>query len=291
MANSPAQGAPVSLSTHLLALFSTTRLTPSHRRVAHAILAAGPRAAYLSSTELAALAGVSQPSVTRFARALGFTGFHDFLQHVRDHTVASAPQAESAPEVLRNELQAAIADEIANLHALSAALEDPTDLYALGRQMATSVPLVVLGLRASAGLAEHFGYFAGRALGDVRVITRFDATGQETMQTARDCGATWMLCYALPRYPAETVRAVEFAKDLGLKIATISDSAQGPFTAHSETVLTVGVGSRLVFDTHSAALILGNALLGAICDADPKTVQTRLENFETSAMKRRTFVS
>jgi len=253
------------------------------------MLAAGSKTAFLSSTELAVLAGVSQPSVTRFARALGFDGYQDLRRHVQE--LAGAGRQESAPDVLRNELQAAIKDEISNLEVLSTSLEDPTWLYELGAEMAKSAPLIVLGVRASAALAHHFGYFARRALGSVEVITQLDSSGEDQLHHAMQAGATWMLCIALPRYPKETLHGARMARARGVKVATITDSRLGPFSEHSDRILTVGVGSRLIFDSYSAAIVLCNALLGALCDADSRKAQERLDAFERSALERQIFVS
>ena len=56
----------------LQALFEGRRLTPTQRRIAHSMVRRAADVPFLSSVELAELAGVSQPSVTRFAVALGF---------------------------------------------------------------------------------------------------------------------------------------------------------------------------------------------------------------------------
>ena len=61
-------------SGRLLRLFDGHRLTPTQRRIAHCLVRNAAEAPFLSSVEVAELAGVSQPSVTRFAVALGFDG-------------------------------------------------------------------------------------------------------------------------------------------------------------------------------------------------------------------------
>ena len=53
----------------LLELFDGQRLTPAQRRIARCLVDHAGQAGYLSSGDLADLAGVSQPSVTRFATA------------------------------------------------------------------------------------------------------------------------------------------------------------------------------------------------------------------------------
>ncbi len=68
----------------LLRLFEGHRLTPTQRRIAHCMVRRAPDAPFLSSVELAELAGVSQPSVTRFAVALGFDGYPALRRHLRE---------------------------------------------------------------------------------------------------------------------------------------------------------------------------------------------------------------
>ncbi len=51
----------------VLDLVGGIRLTPTQRRIAHCLVQHAPAAASFSAAEVAALAGVSQPSVTRFA--------------------------------------------------------------------------------------------------------------------------------------------------------------------------------------------------------------------------------
>ncbi|GAA3085409.1 hypothetical protein GCM10020000_84860 [Streptomyces olivoverticillatus] len=57
------------------ALFGSHRLSPAQRRIAQYITDHPTEAAFLSITDLAERVGVSQPSVTRFATSLGFTGY------------------------------------------------------------------------------------------------------------------------------------------------------------------------------------------------------------------------
>jgi DNA-binding MurR/RpiR family transcriptional regulator len=68
----------------MLALFGGVRLTPTQRRIAQCLLERGARSAYLSSGEVAELARVSQPSVTRFAMALGYDGYPALRKAIRE---------------------------------------------------------------------------------------------------------------------------------------------------------------------------------------------------------------
>src|SRR5258706_15945711 len=71
------------MNDRLLALTDGVRLTPVQRRIAQCLLERPGTAAFLSSNELATLAEVSQPSVTRFAMALGFDGYPSLRRALR----------------------------------------------------------------------------------------------------------------------------------------------------------------------------------------------------------------
>ncbi|WP_374935876.1 MurR/RpiR family transcriptional regulator, partial [Streptomyces sp. SM14] len=81
----------------LLALFEGHRLTPTQRRIAHCMVRQGAEAPFLSSVELAGLAGVSQPSVTRFAVALGFDGYPALRRRLREALRRPVGSATSPP--------------------------------------------------------------------------------------------------------------------------------------------------------------------------------------------------
>src|SRR6185437_7972785 len=67
----------------VLELIEGQRLTPAQRRIAQCLVAHATKSACLSSGDLAALAQGSQPSVTRFARALGHEGYPALREHLR----------------------------------------------------------------------------------------------------------------------------------------------------------------------------------------------------------------
>lgn len=95
---------------------------------------------FLSSVELAELAGVSQPSVTRFAVALGFDGYPALRKHLRE----VAPTEQPAGSASYNEYQQAVEAEIENLKHLAELLADPRPVQRAGRLLAASRPLPVL---------------------------------------------------------------------------------------------------------------------------------------------------
>ncbi|MBZ2408040.1 MurR/RpiR family transcriptional regulator [Streptomyces albidoflavus] len=267
----------------LQGLFEGRRLTPTQRRIAHCMVRHADEVPFLSSVELAELAGVSQPSVTRFAVALGFDGYPALRRDLRER----APGAPSAPAEA-NGYQQAVEAEIANLRRLADFLADPAPLERAGRLLAQSRPLPVLGLRAAAAQARGFAYFAAKVHPDVRLLDEGGTMLVDRIDAARLAGASALLCFALPRHPREVVEALAYAREGGLTVVTVADSAFAPVAAESDILVPGAVGTGLAFDTACAPMLLGRVLLEAMCDALPDA-QARLERFDARAADRGLF--
>jgi DNA-binding MurR/RpiR family transcriptional regulator len=295
------QGVPADA---LLVLLDGRRLSPAQRRIAQYLLDHMPDSAFLSSVVLARRAGVSQPSVTRFAAALGFSGypaFRDALRAIALDVPGAAPlvgtqagpasaaglEGRPGPDGLAagrddagSPMQAAVADEIANLQALHELLADPRVVTGLARELVASVPLAVLGLRISAPLAEYFSFAARRIHPDVRCLTFGGSVVFDALLHVSEAGGKWLVAFALPRYPAETVQALRFARRLGMRTAVISDVRFVPFAGDADVLLPAGVGTRLLFDSHAAPAVLAGVIVQAMADADPERAQERLREQE-----------
>ncbi|HEX5596572.1 MAG TPA: MurR/RpiR family transcriptional regulator [Micromonosporaceae bacterium] len=275
---------------HVLDLFQGVRLTPTQRRIAHSLVQHAATAAYLSAAEVAELAQVSQPSVTRFAMALGYDGYPALRRRLRDLALAAAGSPPAATGSTDTEIQRAVRAEADNLRQLADELADPSRVTAAAALLAESRPLPVLGLRAAAPLATYFAYFAAKVLPDVRVLDSGGSLQSDLLEQARAAGATALLAIVLPRYPRECLDALREAREAGLSVVVITDSPVSPAAEYADVTLPAAVGARLVFDSHAAPMALSMVLLQAICDAAPADTQQRLEEFEKSAARRQLFI-
>jgi DNA-binding MurR/RpiR family transcriptional regulator len=274
----------VKTAERVLDLFEGARLTPTQRRIAHSLVQHGPSAAYLSAAEVADLAGVSQPSVTRFAMALGYAGYPALRRELR--ALVDVSPAEKAAH---NPMQHAVRAEADHLERLVDQLDDLTAVERAAKLLVASRPLPVLGLRAAAPLAGYFGYFAAKVQPDVRVLDTGGTHLLDRLDQARAAGAGAMLAIVLPRYPRETLETIREARTLGLSIVAITDSAVSPAAECADVVLPAVVGTQLVFDLHTGPMAMAMVLLQAMCDAAPEPVQRRLEEFEATASRRHIF--
>ncbi|SEF15087.1 transcriptional regulator, RpiR family [Rhizobiales bacterium GAS191] len=278
---------PSAIRTELEARLQGLRLTPGQRRIAQCLIERSAVIGFLSSGELAQLANVSQPSVTRFAMTLGFDGFLEMRRQLRSGSSESALDAEAAS----NRYQAAALAEAANVGDLAAALSDAELIRRFGLALAGSRPLVVLGLRASAGLAAQFCYFGAKVHPDIRFAAGGGSLIEDQLEQAEAAGASCLLAFMMPLYPRETIAALRHAKQMGLKIALVSDATFAGHDDLADLLLTARINSSLVFDSYAAASVLISVLLDAMCDAMAGQAQVRLDNIDRSSKRRKVFVS
>jgi DNA-binding MurR/RpiR family transcriptional regulator len=262
------------------------RLTPTQRRIARCLVDQAHHAAHLTASEIAELAQVSQPSVTRFAMALGYDGFPALRRRLR---TLAGPQVVGEPTDGANNLQLAVRGEIVNLARLADQLLDPEPIARAARLLAGSTPLPVVGLRAAAPIASYFGYFAAKVRPDVRPLTEGGSMLADRLEHARESGATALLAVVLPRYPREALDALREARRLGMSTVVITDSKLSPAADLADVALPAAVGSDLVFDLHTAPMVLTMVVLQAMTDVEPAQAQRRLEDFENSATRRQIF--
>lgn len=272
--------AEASPTSQLRTLFDQPRLSPGQRRIAQYLIEHITEAAFLSITDLAERVGVSQPSVTRFAAAVGFSGYPALRERLQSIALGHLAGGPAAEENGANELQSAVDAEIENLENLRRDFGDPDQVIDIGRKLSRSTPLTILGLRISASLAEYFAYAARRVHPDVRLVTRGGSVAYDALLQSREAGGTWVLAFSMPRHAQETLTAVRVARSAGLRVALITDLALGPVADDADVVFATNTGSRLVFDSYAAPGVMAAALLQAMTDADPERTQARLEDYE-----------
>lgn len=250
------------------------------RRIAQTLAAHLARADYLTTSELAELAGVSQPSVVRFATALGYSGYAELRRALRD--LGSGERSQQDPGAL-NKYQLAISEEIANLSRLSTLLADGSQLERIGSILAASKPLVIVGVRASQALARYAAFYARKVHPYVLVVEEAGSSAVDQLHEARQAGASAMLAVAMPRWPRDLIPLLETGRRLGYCMVGLTDQSGSPTLDYMDYSLLVPVGTTLLYDTHAAALLALSLLVEATADADPSAAEVLMEAFESRA--------
>ena len=240
------------------------------------------QAAFMSAGELAAAAGVSQPSVSRFAAALGFSGYAEWnraLQSVIRLELSAADRlwyAAHADDEQVNE-DRVIVDENRNLRALQGSLSSE-EFSLLALRMAQARDIVIVSARASATLAPYAHYFLGKVRPGVSMVTHGDARWDRL--AAEDPRDTLVFALVFPRYPRALARLLTDLRERGFPLCGLTDAPASPLCALSSTVLVAPVASASLFDSYAAPVAGLNLLIRRIAQLRGQDARDRLERLE-----------
>jgi DNA-binding MurR/RpiR family transcriptional regulator len=262
-------------------------LTPAQRRIARYISDHGSEVAFASSVEIAARVGVSQPSVTRFATALGYSGYAAMIEAIRAVVLAPRPSHDTTAV---NRMQVAVEHSIESLGVLRDQLADLRPLRQAAEILANTDPLPVCGFRGSVPMASWFSFFAAKIHPNVMALWGSDSHMVEKITQARLSGATAILCIAMPRYPRQAELTLKAAKREGLQVVLLVDSSLSPLASYADVILPAPVNPDFLFDSQVAPVQLAAALLELLADVHPERTQVRLDALEELAAEHEFFL-
>ncbi len=239
-------------------------LSPKHKTIAQ-FVADNPQFASMASTrQLAERAGVDAATVTRFAKAVGFSGFNHLRQELR-HTYLGLlePQELMARQRLApgNVYRAAVLNDLQNLQHLLETLDTATlDRVAAALLAARRTLVVASGSYAAPAIVLSQLCTALDVHADVETRGRVYWTSQIAQLTPRDLvlGISFWQC------DRDTVTAVKWASEHGLRTVAITDSSVSPLAQHAQLRVIVPTEGMLFFQSVTASLSVIYGLVAAM---------------------------
>lgn len=266
-------------------------LPRTQRALARYILANYQGVAFANVKELAALSGVSEATIVRFAQALGFSGYPSLQKEIRRLVRVDLKGTErfeltrGAATTDARPLDRVIGKELENLSQLS----ELFDGDAFARAVATigqAAEVVVVGSRSAAPLAHHL-WFGLTKIG-LRA-TRVLSIGTETYDLVNSLGrSAAVVLIEFPRHLQETVKLLAFLKKAGIPTVCLTDSPFSPL--QGDVSLHAPVESASFFGFYCAPLCLINALLHELGLGDEPRTLAALKRFESLAEREGYFI-
>jgi DNA-binding MurR/RpiR family transcriptional regulator len=257
-------------------------LSEKQLRIADHIIRNHNRAAFLTAGRLASEIGVSESTVIRFAVSLGFVGYPEFQTYLQKIIMEELTSTDRLRMSLDTESKDGLFErtflrEADNLAGVWRGL--PRDEFnGLVDLISRSRKVYVTSLRASACLAQYLAFQLSRIRENVVEITRGGKEAWDMLQdgTAEDL----LLAISFPRYPRETVELVDFAVQLGIRVASITDRMSSPIAKPSCLTLLVPFELVTFVDLYAAPLALMATLVSEVALRDSKRTFAQLERFE-----------
>ena len=244
---------------------SGKKLSKSHRRIAECIVQHYDKAAFMTASKLGQYVGVSESTVVRFAAALGYEGYPQLqkaLQELIRHRLTASQRFEMTSDmdhsqvlakVLKADMQniRATMDEI-DIHVFEAAID----------KILQARHIYVLGLRASAPLAQFLSHYLKYIFPNVTLVTSGISDVFEQIMRIND--EDLLIGISFPHYTSRTLEAMELAKNRGASLLAITDGPLSPLHSVADLCLMAKSDMASFVDSLCAPLSLINALIVAL---------------------------
>ncbi len=253
------------------------------RQIARYLLEHYDKAAYMTAAKLGATVSVSESTVVRFVMELGYAGYPEFqraLQELIRTRLTSIQRVDvtnnliGEGDVLEKVLQSNIDNIRHTMDSISRA-----DFQDAVQAIVNARNIYIIGVRSSAMLAGFLGYSLQMVMDNVRLVE--STAGSEMFRQMMSVGAGDVLvAISFPRYSKRVIKAVEFARNAGADVISLTDSPESPI-AHGAAQLLVAQSDMAAYvDSLVAPLSLINAIIVAVSRANTESVRERLTTLE-----------
>jgi DNA-binding MurR/RpiR family transcriptional regulator len=233
-------------------------LPPSEQRLGDFILAFPGDLASYNASELAALVEVSNATVTRFVRRLGYDGYEAARRHAREERAEGSPLflpplGQGAPEgSIDAHVQRAQQNIAATFAHVGEALVDE-----IAQAIVQARGVWFLGYRNNRHFAAYLRWQLAQLLPQTRVIP---GPGETLGEHAVDLdGQDVLVVFALRRSPAIAARFAELAVAAGARVLYVTDP-QSRAPAGARWVIRCHSAAPGPLDNHVALMLLCDVL-------------------------------
>lgn len=256
-------------------------LTPKGRLLADYVQANPRKAVFMTTRELAVTCETSEATVVRFVGQLGYDGYPQFIQALRDHLDAEMTlldRVDLAEATAADRLQRVVFEEIDNLKHLYESL-DREAVDRLARMIIDTEAVYCVGSRLSHVLASYMGWSLTKIRGRVRILEGSDSTTIDWLTIAP--AGSLVIMFATSRYPNELIRLAKLVRRLGHTLAVVSDSRLCPINRFGDLTLVAPSRHFPVVGSPSTMTCLVNCLTVELLGRGGGAVRSHQEKLES----------
>ncbi|MCC8122859.1 MAG: MurR/RpiR family transcriptional regulator [Oscillospiraceae bacterium] len=246
---------------------SMPKFSKGQKLIANYILSSYDKAAFMTASRLGKTVQVSESTVVRFAAELDYDGYpamQKALQEMIRGKLTAVQRLEVANdrlgerEVLPMVMQSDIEKIRMTLEETSRAHFEQAVNHILAARR-----IYILGVRSASAIASFLGFYFHLIFPDVTTVHTV-CNSEIFEQIFRIGPGDVMIGISFPRYSSQTVRAMQYARDKGATVLTITDSEASPLAAIADCNLLAKSDMASFVDSLVAPLSLVNALIVAV---------------------------
>ena len=251
------------MTEELRAQLMGVKLTKKEKLIADFILDNFAEACFITSTEIAKRIHVSDSSVIRFTRTLGYSGFMEFQRAIRKAYTERMNSVSDNITIPSERLNSCINRN------------DTIDFERAASLIAGSKRKFIVTSRANSCIGDMLLLLLKHLLPDVYETSHpaLNVIDHLCDITENDC----IVAVSFPRYSEMDFLATQMAYDAGAKIILITDKASSPLAQYATQILTVSVDSNTFFNSYVAVLFTMELLCSFISKKMGYSTEAKLE--------------
>ena len=255
-------------------LIHSSSLTKTQKMIARYFLDNYSDACFMTSTEIAQELGVSESSVIRFSRSLGFSGFMDFQKELRkdyqdkvlsisstvtvpSQRIAQRTKLEAQTDSIERHFKNAV-HNLENIFRTNSA----TSFNKAADIILSSKRKYIAASRGNTCLCDYFSLYLKQMVPHVVMTNTTSLTPIDHMCniTQDDC----LIIFSFPRYSSIDKVTAEIAKEAGAQIIVITDKPSSDLAPYATLLFTVSIDSDAFFNSMVAAQFVAEVILDSI---------------------------
>ena len=270
-------------------LLHTKKLTKTQKVIAEYILDNASEACFMTSTEIAMKLGVSESSVIRFSRTVGFAGFMDFQKALRkdyqDKVLSISSSITVPSQRIAKQAKLDTSADYINRHFKNAAhnleeifIQNSIQTFEQAADIIiSSKHKYIAATRGNICLADYFILYLKQMVPHVTMTTTTTMSPIDHMCniSQTDC----LILFSFPRYSLQDKVTAQMAHDAGASIIVITDKPSSELAQYATILLTVPVDSNTFFNSMIAPQFVSEALLETISHK-AKGIEKRLNTID-----------
>ncbi len=259
-----------------------TKLSKGQKLIAQYIIKNYDKVAFMTASKLSEEVGVSESTVVRFANALGYPGYpklQDALQELIKNRLTTVQRVEMDSDLDDDNkvLKKVLKSDIDNIKDTLEEI-DKKAFSEASQKILKARKIYILGMRSSFAIAQYLGFYLDILLDDVHVI-RMDM-GDAFEQMVRINENDVLIAISFPRYSKKSFQIVNFAKEKGAHIISLTDSSFAPVATLADDVLLVKSNMASFVDSLVPAFSIANALVISIGMKEKEDIKQHFDDLE-----------
>lgn len=241
------------------------------------------KAAFMTAASLANATSVSESTVVRFANKIGYEGYRDLQNDLKDliksklTTVQRLNLANSDYTNYTDLISRFMQKDMDNIKKAINEM-DINAFHSAIESILNAENIYIVGLRSSSFLAGYLAFYLNFLFNNIKVVNTGanDISEQLLKITSKDA----VIVITYPRYSKRIIDVLEYSKEKGTKIITITDSMHSPAANKADNVLLASSDMLSFVDSLVAPMSLINAFIIALGIEKKESLNLYFEELE-----------